>query len=72
MGSEAAKAISTCGIWLATAVILTFGLFRMNMDFLAFFLGTAIIAGAAAGATAVVWQNPRATPPSTVDPSKGV
>ena len=65
MGSDTAKAVSTCVIWLATAVIMTFGLFRMNGDFLFFFLGMAIIAGAAAGATVAVWQRsqPR-TPPS--------
>src|SRR3954471_408644 len=63
-GSEAAKAISTSAIWLSTAVILTFGLFRMNGDFLFFFLGMAIIAGAAAGATVAVWHRPPAAPPT--------
>jgi hypothetical protein len=61
MTSEVAKTISTCAIWLATAVILTFGVFRVTMSggvesfcFL-FVVAPLIIAGAAAGATTAVW-----------------
>lgn len=64
MGSETAKAISTSAIWVSTAVIMTFGLFRMNGDFLFFFLGMVIIAGAAAGATVAVWHRPPAVQPT--------
>ena len=71
MGSEAAKAVSTSAIWLSTAVIMTFGLFRMNGDFLFFFLGIVIIAGAAAGATVAVWHRPlTATPTPDTEPSQ--
>jgi hypothetical protein len=52
---ELAKAIATCGIWLATAVIFTFGLFRMNGSTEFFVLSTIAIASAAAVATVVVW-----------------
>lgn len=64
MGSETAKAISTSAIWLSTAVIMTFGLFRMNGDFLFFFFGMAILAVAAMGATVAVWHQPNAKPPT--------
>ncbi len=46
MTSELAKTTSTCAIWLATAVIFTFGLFRMNGS-TEFFVVTFIIALAA-------------------------
>jgi hypothetical protein len=56
MSNELAKAISTCGVWLSTAVILTFGLFRMTEKDPVFFLMISlVIAGAAAGATVAVW-----------------
>jgi hypothetical protein len=55
MTNEIAKTISTCAIWLATAVILTFGLFRMNGSTEFFVFTTLIICGAAAGATSAVW-----------------
>ena len=71
MGSESAKTISTCAIWFSTAIIMTFGLFRMNGDFLFFFLGMAIIAGAAAGGTVAVWQKPKTSsiPSAEKEPS---
>jgi hypothetical protein len=55
MSSELSKTISTCSIWLATAMILTFGLFKMNGDPFFFVFATLVIAGAALGATALVW-----------------
>jgi hypothetical protein len=63
MTSELAKTISTSGIWLATAVILTFGLFRMTGSTEFFILTTMIIAGAATVATVTVWypREPAAT-----------
>jgi hypothetical protein len=60
MTSELAKTIATCAIWLATAVILTFGLFRMTGSTEFFIFTTLIIAGATAGATVAVWY-PRDT-----------
>ncbi len=63
MASEVAKTISTCAIWLAMAMVLTFGLFRMNGSTLFFAIITLIIAGAAFGATVAVWyQPPRLAP----------
>jgi len=56
MSSELAKTISTCSIWLAMAVIFTFGLFKMNGDAFFFIVATVILAGAAVAATALVWQ----------------
>jgi len=32
MNNELSKTISTCAIWLAMACILTFGIFKMNVD----------------------------------------
>jgi preprotein translocase subunit SecF len=32
MSSELSKTISTCAIWIALAVILTFGVFRDSVD----------------------------------------
>lgn len=63
MSSETAKAITSVGIWGATAVILAFGLFKMNFhgdgsNFLFFALTTMII-GVAAYSTAIVWRGPR-------------
>jgi hypothetical protein len=65
MTSELAKTISTCAIWLATAVILTFGLFRMNGSTEFFVFTTLIIAGAAGGATAAVWYTREPAAPSS-------
>ena len=56
MSSELAKTISTCSIWLAMAVIFTFGLFKMNGDAFFFIVATVILAGAAVAATALVWH----------------
>jgi hypothetical protein len=56
MTCELSKTISTCAIWLATAVILTFGVFRMNGDMVFFWITTAMIAGIAYAATRVVWN----------------
>jgi hypothetical protein len=56
MTSEVAKTISTCTIWMATAVTMTNGLFKMHGDAAFFVVTTAIIMGAAVGATAFVWR----------------
>jgi hypothetical protein len=59
MQDSTARAISTVGIWLAVAIILTFGVFRMNWgDIIAtiFMAIIVLIICAAAGiATAAVW-----------------
>jgi hypothetical protein len=59
MQDSTARAISTVGIWLAVAIILTFGVFRMNWgDIVAtmFMAIIVLIICAAAGiATAAVW-----------------
>ena len=52
MNSELSKTISTCTIWLSVACILTFGIFRMNINggmfvfLLCFCIPVAMIAGA--------------------------
>jgi hypothetical protein len=58
MTSDVAKTISTCTIWLATAISLAGGLFTMRgwWDAAFYVVTTAIIVGAAVGATAVVWH----------------
>jgi hypothetical protein len=53
---ELAKAISTSAIWISVAVILAFGLFRMNGDDGFFIVATAIIMGCAFLATFVIWH----------------
>jgi hypothetical protein len=47
---------------LAKAVILSFGVFRMNADFLFFMCVPVSIALSAFGATAVVWQSKEPKP----------
>ena len=56
MTSELSKTISTCAVWIATAVILTFGLFRMRGEWFFFLMATMIISGSSLGATAVIWN----------------
>ena len=68
MNNESARAVSTAAVWISTAVIMTFGLFRMNGEFLFFFLGMAILAGAAVGATFAIWQE---RPPTTSSAPSG-
>jgi hypothetical protein len=64
MTSEISKTISTCTIWLATAMIMTFGVFQKNGDIMFFIVVTAIIIGGAAGATTVIWKpNPNSSSP---------
>jgi hypothetical protein len=70
MTNELAKTISTSSIWIATAVILTFGLFRMSGDFLFFFCVSVVIAGAAAGSTALIWQSDKKIDRSGEDPAR--
>ncbi len=57
MANELARTISTCAIWAATMVILTFGLFRMNGSTEFFVITTMIVCAAAGGATAAVWHS---------------
>jgi hypothetical protein len=55
MSSELSKTIATCGIWLALAVIFTFGLFRDSVDgFTAVVLAGIIMLGATVS-TVAVW-----------------
>ena len=69
MTDQLSRTIATCAIWLATAVILTFGLFRMTGETFFFLIATLVISGAALGATAVVWyaasRGPNEAPPPT-------
>ncbi len=56
MTGELSKTVSICTVWISTAVIFTFGLFKMNADFLFFFLASVMVAGAAIGCTSAIWQ----------------
>jgi hypothetical protein len=60
MISEISRTVSTCAIWLAVAIIFTFGLFRMNGSTEFFVITTFILAAAAAGATIAIWFAPGA------------
>jgi hypothetical protein len=59
MSDATAKAIGTIGIWIATAVILAFGVFRMNWNgdaaLLIMFMTVVVVCGAAGISTAAVW-----------------
>lgn len=58
MRDSTARAISTVGIWLAVATILTFGVFHVNWDgigILALMIIVLIICTAAGISTAAVW-----------------
>jgi hypothetical protein len=55
MTNELSKTVSTCAIWLATACIFVFGLFRMTGTTDFFLFATLFIAVAALGATVAVW-----------------
>lgn len=62
MNSELSKTISTCTIWLATACILTFGVFKLNVNgeiavLLLLFCMPAAILVAAVMATKVIWAS---------------
>jgi len=62
MNHELAKTISTCVIWLSLACILTFGLFRINVNgdihvFLVMFCLPILIVGGAVKATDIVWKS---------------
>ena len=56
MTEPTARAVITAAIWISVAIILAFGLCRMNWNegFL-FVLVVAVLLAAAAGATAFVW-----------------
>jgi hypothetical protein len=56
MNGELAKTISTCTIWLATTVILTFGLFKMDGSVTFFMITTGIICTAAVVGTLAIWS----------------
>lgn len=60
MSSHTAKAISTSAIWMSVAIVLTFGVFRMNYDgILGLFMLPGIVAmlgGFAWYATREVWN----------------
>jgi len=61
MNNELAKTISTCAIWLSVACILTFGIFKMNVNgytvvFLVEFCLPAFIVGAAVKGTSEIWK----------------
>ena len=62
MTDNTARMVGTVGIWLAVAVILTFGVFRTNWNgdsaMLGMVLSVAIICGAAAVSTTAVWGFP--------------
>lgn len=59
MGEDTAKAVGTVGIWVATAVILAFGMFRMNWNgdtaMFMMFMVVILVCGAASISTAAVW-----------------
>lgn len=57
MSDPAARAISTASIWLSVAIIIAFGLCRMNFSEGIILLGVLVfICGFAALATALVWR----------------
>lgn len=63
MTSEIARTIATCSIWLAAAMILTFGgIFKISGDsavVLAIMVGVpVVVCGAAAFSTRAIWTAP--------------
>jgi hypothetical protein len=66
MSEATARAIGTVGIWAATAVILAFGVFRVNWNgdtaMFMMFMVVILICGAASISTAAVWAWGRAKP----------
>jgi arginine exporter protein ArgO len=73
MNSEVAKTIATCGVWLATACILTFGgVFKLTGDIMALLvmMGVpAIVAYAAMEATKAIWRSGEVEKPSEAMPT---
>ena len=71
MTNHTAKAVSTAAIWLAVALVLTFGVFRMTWDGILGILLlpgiTAMLGGFAWYATREVWNAPP-QPQSTTNP----
>jgi hypothetical protein len=59
VNDQSSKAVSTVGIWIAVAIVLVFGVFRMNWNgdvaMLLMVLIVIIICGAAGVSTAAVW-----------------
>ena len=72
MSSDIAKAIASLGIWISIAIILAFGLFKMNFasdgSSLLLLALTALVVGTAAYATHAVWKpekkDKKETPPA--------
>ena len=67
MNEPTARAIGTAAIWISVAIILAFGICRMNWgDAFPFILVIALICAAAAAATSFVWglRPPKAQGPS--------
>ena len=58
MNSDAWRAISTGTVWVSTAIILTFGLYRMSGGSAEFFgCSTLIIIAGATAATVAIWKS---------------
>jgi hypothetical protein len=59
MRDTTARALGTIGIWISVAVILAFGVFRINWNgdsaLFAMFLTVVVICGGATISTAAVW-----------------
>jgi hypothetical protein len=59
VSDQTAKAVGTVGIWIAVAIILAFGVFRMNWNgdvaMLLMVVVVFVICGAAGFSTASVW-----------------
>ena len=68
MQDSTARMIGTVGIWISLAIILAFGVFRMNWSgdgpMLAMFLIVIALCGAATISTAFVWRSGPLSPPS--------
>jgi hypothetical protein len=71
MIDSTAKTISTVGIWMAVATILTFGVFRTNWNgagMIVLLIVVVAICAAAGVGTAAVWRQGR---PTAKDAEKG-
>lgn len=70
MNDSTARSVATVGIWLASAIVLTFGVFHTTWNggiaLLMMFILVLVICGAAAASTAFVWGwKPPTRPPAT-------
>ena len=59
MTSEIARTIATSAVWISTAIILAFGLFRMNGPIELFLFGTLFVMLGATASTAFIWLGPK-------------